>query len=608
MAPMSRLALAVAVSLACFAGATPAATAPKPTLAHFASETELKDWLEKLRKRYDEERRKRDAQRSAMGSSVMSQLASPAAPAALAKEEAVTNVQTQGVDEGGIVKVHGEHLVVLRRGRLFTVGIANGGLAKGAVSDAFDGAVDPGGTWYDEMLIHGDTIVVIGFSYARGGTEIGLFDIDAAGKLSYRATYQLRSNDYYSSRNYASRLIGDKLVFYTPLYIRPDDPYGSFPAMRRWHGDPKGAFKPIAPATRIYRTADALDLSWPTLHTVTVCDLGKREMECEATGVLGSPSRSFYVSQGSVYVWSSGVYRIPLDGSAPTALKVVGMPIDQMSFLESDDGHLNVLLRSDGRGDAMWGAEKGGGASMALLRVPLGLFGNGRDSAPPSAYRRVPAALGWNIQNRYVGPYLLYGAGATWGPANANGRYALNALRWAQNGTVQTISLPHGVDRIEALGRNAIVVGTSGKDLHFSSVRLAEDASIPYRYTRPDAAQGETRTHGFFYKPDGDETGIVGLPVVAGGRPGYKQLREGSAAVAFLRNDALALRELGDLASKPVAGESDNCRASCVDWYGNARPLFLRNRVFALMGYEIVEGRVNGRGIEELRRVDFTPR
>ncbi len=66
------------------------------------------------------------------------------------------------------------------------------------------------------MLISGNTIVVVGYSYGRGGTEINLFDIGEQGSLAYRSTYHLRSNDYYSSRNYASRLIGTKLVFYTP--------------------------------------------------------------------------------------------------------------------------------------------------------------------------------------------------------------------------------------------------------------------------------------------------------------------------------------------------------------------------------------------------------
>jgi hypothetical protein len=42
-----------------------------------------------------------------------------------------------------------------------------------------------------------------------------------------------------------------------------------------------------------------------------------------------------------------------------------------------------------------------------------------------------------------------------------------------------------------------------------------------------------------------------------------------------------------------------------VDWYGNARPLFVGQRVFALMGYELVEGVLKDQRIQEVRRVDF---
>jgi hypothetical protein len=443
---------------------------------------------------------------------------------------------------------------------------------------------------------------------------VGLFDIDRAGRLAHRATYHLRSNDYYSSRNYASRLIGDKLIFYTPLSLKlQGDPLASMPALRRWRaGAGADEFRRIAPATRIYRTDDEIEPWGLTLHAVTTCDLARREMECESTGVLGPAGRVFYVSQGSVYVWTTrhgkeaSVFRIPLEAGAPSALRAAGSPVDQLSFLESEDGHLNVLLRARGRGEAMWAAESGAG-SMALLRVPLQSFGDGRASAPASAYRRLPAPAGHTLQNRYVGAYLLYGSGASWRGPNTAGS-ALHAVRWAEPAsTAQTISLPHGVDRIEAMGRNAVVVGTAGRDLHFSSVGLDSEATIPHRYTRPDAAQGETRTHGFFYKAEADEAGIVGLPVVGGGRPGYKQLRHGSAAVAFLRHDALALTELGDLTAGAANGD-DGCKASCMDWYGNARPLFLRGRVFALLGYEIVEGRMDSGRIAEVRRVGFAPR
>jgi hypothetical protein len=163
------------------------------------------------------------------------------------------------------------------------------------------------------------------------------------------------------------------------------------------------------------------------------------------------------------------------------------------------------------------------------------------------------------------------------------------------------------VDRIEALGANAVVVGSDGRDLHFTSLRLAQTPTVQDRYTRLDAAQGETRSHGFFYKPDNDNAGVVGLPIVGGNRAGSRQLRENSAAVLFLRNQSLRLSEIGALDSRAEANANDGCRASCVDWYGNARPIFTGNRVFALMGYEIVEGRVAGNQIAEVQRVSFSP-
>jgi len=44
-----------------------------------------------------------------------------------------------------------------------------------------------------------------------------------------------------------------------------------------------------------------------------------------------------------------------------------------------------------------------------------------------------------------------------------------------------------------------------------------------------------------------------------------------------------------------------------VDWYGNARPLFVRGRIIALLGYELVEGSRQGDHVTEIRRVSFAP-
>lgn len=100
----------------------------------------------------------------------------------------------------------------------------------------------------------------------------------------------------------------------------------------------------------------------------------------------------------------------------------------------------------------------------------------------------------------------------------------------------------------------------------------------------------------------------MGLPVAGAGRPGAAQLRGSSAAVLFLKNQSLRLSEIGALDATPGSGNiNDGCRASCVDWYGNSRPLFIGGRVFALMGYELVEGRIAGNRISEVRRVNYAP-
>ena len=613
-------------------------TKPRDTLAAFTSETELNAWLTDRKNRVEAQRRHNERKMTQAGKKV----AETPAPAAMMEasvanatneSESITNTQTAGVDEGGIVKVHNNHLVILRRGRLFTIDIGNNRLSPISTINAFAPG-SSGHAWYDEMLVADNTIAVIGYSYSKGGTEIVLFNIDDKGQLSYRSTHILRSNDYYSSRNYASRLIGNKLIFYTPLYINfHGNPLDYFPALSVWKAGQTTAFKRIAPATRIYRTDEDLDPTQTSiaLHTVQICDLSQPDMQCTATGVLASAGREFYVSKDAVYIWtvpftrynhrathpespvSASVFRLPLDEKqAPTAIKAMGSPIDQFSFLESPDGYLNVLLRSEGPAASMWSSE-GGSKDLALLRVPISQFGNGTQSISPSHYYPLPAPQGgYSIQNRFIGNYLLYGAGNTWrrGQPVESAAYA---LAWKNPQYAPVKLLPsHTIDRIEALGQQALLVGTQDSHLVFTTVALGGTnrtlhANTISSFRLANAAQGETRSHGFFYKPDSEKSGILGLPFRGSGSGGWKQLRHASSGIVYLKNDNLSLSEMGMLGASPNPQTNDNCKASCVDWYGNSRPLFLKGRVFALMGYELVEGKIRDNHISEIRRIDFSP-
>jgi hypothetical protein len=556
--------------------------------------------------------------------------ATGAAPAAAAAPAApgITNTQVAGVDEGGIVKVSGDNLVILRRGRLFTVSLAGGGMRPVSTIDAFPPGVDASNDWYDEMLLAGDRVVVIGYSYRRGGTQINRFRLGGDGQLTFEDSYHIRSDDYYSAENYATRLVGNRLYLYTPLDLELDedeDPLDRLPAIRRWRsGEEFGPFRRLAPATRVFIPRPLLndrDAEIDTLHSLYDCDLAAPVLDCGATVVLGSHARTFYVSNNAIYLWvadawreerkgaNAFLYRVPLDGARPSAVGVRGAPIDQFSFLADPARNaLQVFVASEGGGDSMWNSEVVTGRSFALLSVPMARFGDGSREVPLDRYTPLPKPPGgsWQVHNRFVADHLLYARGSEGRPGD------VTVVSLADRSAVR-LPLPHGVDRIDAIGRDAIVLGTGKGFLGFTPVGLRDGVQLGEEFRLPNARQGETRSHAFFFRPDPASTdgrsGMLGLPVarfLEG--PGGAYLGN-SAGILFLAHDDGRFAEAGQLdAAKAAGGQAaDACQASCVDWYGNSRPIFLGERLFALLGYELVEGREGDKRVTEKARVDFTP-
>jgi len=638
-------AIALALALMGCGGAFAMAAQPKPPgqagqpaalraggqLTAFRSDAEFLAFLEKRRTA----RTRRDAANPAPPPPPASPMAAQesASPVVVSgsmkSSDRITNTQEADVDEGGIVKKRGDLLVILRRGRLFTVSIAGGRMRPIDHINAFPPGITGGGDWYDEMLISGDRVIVIGYSYARGGTEVNRFRLSPDGRLRFEDAYHLRSNDYYSSRNYASRLIGTRLVYYTPLYLNwyGGDPFGSFPAVSRWAPDRKPIFQRVARARDVYvvpSMRDDEDAPLDTLHSVMDCNLTAPVMNCKATAVLGPASRTFYVSPTAVYLWvsdarsyraaerggaGSWLYRLPLDGiERPSAIGAVGQATDQFSFREDRSlGLIDVILRADGGGDAMWNNENSDGG-VALLSVPIRWMGDGSRRVPLSRYRRLPpvGADEWNFQNRFVGNHILYG-----GHAYQRGQFSTLVAAGLRGGPVAQFQLPHAVERLDQLGQDGVVIGNDPRgSLVFTAVDLRRPmARTGNSFTFPGAQQGENRSQAFFYRQDNADgsNGILGLPITTQLESQFARFLGSGSSILFLKRENRLFDMAGRLDADPRRAADDACIASCVDWYGNARPIFIGNRVFALMGYELVEGRMANGAIHEIARTNFAP-
>ena len=517
----------------------------------------------------------------------------------VAREDEDTNNQHNGVDEGGLVKKVGDLLVVLRRGRLFTIDTSGAQLAAVDMADlaSKESNTNDSHDWYDELLVSNQTVIVIGYSNARGGTEIVLFNLREGGRLDHRATYNLRSDDYYSGENYASRLVGGRLILYTTRSL-PDEAadLNWLPAMRRWQpGGTAAGFERIVSWDRVFRQTTPLG-AFPTAHTMVSCDPSAIEFTCEASVLLADYLSVYYASPTAGYAWTqdwtnypdkkprSNLYRIPFDGSPISALQVHGDPQNQLAFLESDDAHLNVLVQDSESNDS---------SRTSLLRVPLSWFGDGSVAAPEGSYRVLARDFEWPSR-RFVGEFVLVGG------ASRDGANRLVAARWRSSEAV-TLPIQHGIERIERIGDGAIVIGTHGDGLGMTTISLVAAPVSVTTLVVEDARQSETRTHGFLYRAESAKEGLFGLPLVT------STSSTESASVLFVRNHGLALHAAGMLDVSETS-EDDNCLVSCVDWYGNARAIFAGVRVFALMGYELIEGRIGSDGqVIETTRLNFNP-
>lgn len=596
------------------------------------------------------------------------------------RNASITNVQEAGVDEGDIVKQIDRFLVVLQDGRLFSVDTGAGPAAALRLADRLNvyrrvPADDNSGTWYDEMLVLGDRIVVTGYSYPQRASEISVFRLAADGRLAREGTFFLSSNDYYDSHNYATRLVDGNLLIYTPVelsQIDPDRPL-TWPLIRRWRPQDEADDAPAREAwrrgrrlfdvTAIHRPLFAT--VEPTVHSVSICPLGPdaagRDLRCRTTAFIGAPGRQLYVSPTDAFliigpgwedlkgevdanactaarpraedVYPTHLYRIPVHGAAPGVLGIRGGTFDQFS-MQARDGRFRALLRWESmRCDLERYDEVRRPLHFAYLDIPVAAFGPDLAEAGPAAYTALPpigADTGDTIVDRFTERYLVYGrlGDGRWRDGDPPAATDLGVVPVAGPAAAALLRVPHNVVRAEQAGEHIVLTGyrdAAGLDLSLIDLRAAPRLASTHRFQGRYESEG--RSHAFNSLIAADGSGLLALPTVPLAADGERMASWSRPSdMDFLIVDAGGrVRDAGRLetgmrarewptgmSTYELDGEPDqdsipgySCEVSCVDWYGNSRPIFTDGRLFALLGTELIEGRMEAGRVREVQRLDL---
>lgn len=573
----------------------------------------------------------------------------------------ITNNQKAGVDEGGIVKQIGNYLVVLQDGRLFVTDLKPGGVNGLKLTDRANVYRSSNeDTWYDEMLVAGRTILVTGYSYAENASEFTVLNLSDDGKVTRQATFYISSDDYYSGSNYATRMIDGKLVIHTPIYVSGRGWWDAFdpPEIREWRKEGEEGERAHLRGRPLFRAEDiwmpVQRLLDPVVHTVTVCDIsGATDASaplCNATAIVGTEEHTFLVTKEAFWLWldpswtesnhdaseealkacdereghapvrevaQSALVKLPINGSTPQVLGVRGSPQNQFS-MDMDAGTFRAVTDWHSAAcDPGWNDD----VTLTFFDTPLtALSDTFRDEAG-GRYVPLPSPGTSNYEARFTEDHLVYGARGNWGT-------------WAPDETEEprdegraiivpvdnpmwpvTVTVPHDVIRAERAGPYMALTGyRDHKGLSVSLIDLRlEEPKRASTFVMENRFESENRSHAFNSSIGADGAGHIGLPTVSRSEESDRWWWwSDSSDVSYLAADTKGqLSSAGELIATRQDPNADlpsgyECEVSCVDWYGNARPIFTGGRYLALMNSELVEGELVDGKIKEIRRIDLT--
>ncbi|HEV2818206.1 MAG TPA: beta-propeller domain-containing protein [Allosphingosinicella sp.] len=419
---------------------------------------------------------------------------------------------------------------------------------------------------------------------------------------------------------------------------------------------------PLLDAASIYRPVRRLED--PVIHTVSVCPLASadegRGLACRTTAVVGPEEFEYYVTTDSVYLWTADaghrygsacgadiplragegepalVYRMPVSGARPGLIAAHGMPPDQFA-MQADGRILHALVRLVPRGCRQ---SYDAPSRLGFYRIPLARLGDSLSQASAAMFTDLPGVESYSVASRFTDTYLVYGGLSGYRRYPDLAEYAddpeyrrrvLRRLRpqpayavpIARPDAVRAIDIGHNVIRAERVANDIVLTGyRNARGLSVTLIDLAARPRVGSTVLLAGRYESEGRSHAFNSLAAADGSALMGLPTVSSAVDSRRDhWRSRASDLSFLAMDSTRrLRGIGELERRfdYVDGDDDgtgrddedgvpgySCEVSCIDWYGNSRPIFTDGRIFGLSGTELIEGRIERGRIREVQRLNI---
>ncbi len=526
------------------------------------------------------------------------------------ESKSITNNQVQGIDEGDIIKRSGNLLVNLHDGMLSVtdIGDTSGALQLRDSLDLHALSQQGDDVYYDELLVHGSNVIVLGYAYTTEATQIDFIALAADGSLRHIKRYWLSSGDYYDASNYGARIVGDELmlVLSHPLTTQAND----WPMLRRQIDQPAQALTRVED---LY--LPTIPVTEPVAHWVIRCKLSIAPdsapntatdpiQACRGRGIVGTSSKQHYISDSATYFacadldpgadsdqqyskhiiyWNQPfqrtvVFRIPHDNNATVSGAFFKGTISNQFQLHEFDASFYLLASDDRPSNELSDPQR-----WILQAVPIANFSIRPNSADYTKARIETK----NSEDpvRFSGPWLWL----------ANNAEQPQLIKHALQNGARYFVTPHGwINRIEPTAKGIVAIGATQKsDDLFVSLLPSNALQFANAVELPDLFIDDDRSHAFNAGLRADGELWFGFPVSNG---------NGDSQLQFLRWDTSRLTNLA-LMSMPNLPHTD----TDFDWYGNARVFFIGDRIFGSSGLRLSEFELVGNIVRERSTVYLTP-